>query len=783
MVSLAATYNLSAFPAARVPSKSRAECAVALEHYISLSLAVSRCSTHVPACSIVPQLIRLALRGGFAGAGGRIEKLPLPRALRVMQAMAALGTTCKHSKELTSLIVRQAPQAINSAVVESLRCRQPQVLLQLTWWDWVRYCVPIMGLRDGLAAASMAPAPLQHTRGLAVVVEAPQQHNHTTNAGALRSLAVPTSASYRDRRCLPWSVHTVAGVHTIVDSMTLLLHALLTVRLYQAHTDEADAVAPDVFADKIRAVLTKHDRQVFVCAYGALAAFAAQRPMFPLRLLMVDRVARSLRLLDAVPGPATPARSDDVANVSDASLGGSTPGTEHPAGHEAQSRVRREWAALAVSPALFEAPEAKQLGLACMQRVDPAQPSLRVQLERVLVSLGKVESSGRGTCPLKQLKQLPKAASDERVVEGIIAAKRGAGDDSGRTKGLVNRMRIDMLPWLCERVAESPPSVRFGSLLLRLAGSGLFPEGFRDLTNPEVSARLQRMVALNVRNQGGRSMARRQEALCQALQGAHLHMSIERLVPVQQAALLRALESDPRCADVQQHLRPARKSEGAMRSLGKVLNTQPLPLQTYQTLRELVCTAAESCGHPDHLKLAGAVVETEGGTQGGLAADLRCVIQQAYELATVAGTTKPVAGCQVTQELNRMARSVPPQALKEGALVLPAEMEEWSSATVKGSRGTPSELQVCMPHPDPEACHSLLQRPLMPALRCPKYPFSDAGGNVASTCAWMAGLYEYRLTLATACITRMGDAPVTDGGVNAEEDPQRASGDGILCNT
>lgn len=695
MVSLAATHNLSAFPAARVPSKLRAECAVALEHYVTLSLAISRCSTHVPACSKVPQLIWLALRGGFVGADGRIEKLPLPRALRVMQALAALGTTCKHSKELTSLIVRQAPWAINAAVVESLKSRQSQVLPQLTWWDWVRYFVPIMGLQSGLAAASMAPAPLQHTRGLAVVVEAPNQHNHAANSGDLRSLAVPTAASYRNRRCLPWRVHTAAGVHTVVDSMTLLLHALLTVRLYQAHTDEDDAVAPAVFAGKVRAVLTKQDKRVFSCAYAALAAFATQRPLFPLRLLLVDRVARSLRLLDAVPAQAPPAWAEDVATASDAWPRGSGPGSEHCAGYEAQSHVQHEWAALAVSPALLEAPEAKQLGLAFVQRVDPAQPSLRVQLEKVLASLGRIESSSRGTCPLKQLKQLPEAASDELVVEGIIAAKRCARDDSGRTKGLVNRMRIDMLPWLCDRVAECPPSVRFGSLLLRIAGSGLFPEEFRGLTNREVSARLHHMVALGARKQGDPCMARRQEALCQALQGAHLHMSIERLVPVQQAALLRALEADPRCADVQQHLRPARKIEGTMRNLGKALNTQALPLQTYQTLRELVCTAAERSGHPDHLQPAGEEMDSEGATPGGLAEDLWCVIQQAYELVTVAGTGKPVAGCQVTREQNGMASSAPRQVLKEGALVLPAEMEEWSSATVKGSRGTPSELQVC----------------------------------------------------------------------------------------
>lgn len=697
MVALAATYSLAAFPTAGMRSKSPLECTQALYHCTCLCLAVSRSRTHVPACSQAPRLMWLALQGGYMDARGRIETLPLPRATHLLQALAALGTTCVHSRKLAALVVRQAPTAINAAVAESLRCMQPQPLPQLTWWDWVRFYTPSMGLWGGLCAASMAPAPLQHMRGLAVRIESPHPRSHAVHAGIVRSLSLPTASSYRDRRCLPWSVHAAAGVQPVVDSVTLLLHALLTVRLCQAGTDATDELTPAVFARKVRAAISHQDRQVFVSAYAALSAFTSQRPLFPQRLLMVDRVARSLSLLDGpqTPRPAAQGQVRTGSAAQDASGAGVGVGS---AASVAGSPAQREWATLAVSPEVFDTSEATSLRLSCLQRVDPNQPSLRVQLGAALEHMERSESRRDDRCCLKRLKHVPGDATDEDVVWAIVSAKRAAGEDQGKSAGLIRRMRVGAALWICDRVAEIPSSVRFGNLLLRLAVPGQFPDAFHNMLNTEVAARL---VSRMGRGHGSRASVSFHEALCQAMQAAFLHVSLQGLAPVQLVAFLRLLESDGRCTDLQHHLRPGRKSEGVMRGLLKLLNTQPLPPRAYHVLRELVATAAAVPVQRDHMQQAGGGASADGAAQGELLADLQLLMRQAAEVAAAAGRAKPVAGCQVSRELEGMGRHVRLQALKQGALELPVEMEEWCSATVKSARGTPSELQVCKALPCP----------------------------------------------------------------------------------
>ena len=624
-----------------------------------------------------------ALQGGFADAKGDIEPLPLPRLLSMMQVVATLGTTCTYSMQLTNLATQHLPRAIAAATTESLYCRQQQSLTQLTWWDWVRFYVPQMGLWEGLSAASMAPAPLQHTRGLAVLVEAPLPHLQATQTGVPRWLCVPVAATFKDRRCLPWSVHAAAGARPMVDSMTLLMRALLSARLRQANFADQNILTPAKFSEQARSMMTKQDWKVISCVYAALHAFPEQRCLFPQRLLMVDRFIHALASLDDARAGASALEPKDTSDIP--SLPDGTQCSDKDGVDGLLQKV--QWAALTVSHSVFDTPEATSHELACLQRMDPTQPPLWKQLQGALQGLHR---SGKRrvtrSTPFGLLGRVSENSSDESTLKAIVTVLQQYPQSMYVIAKTLARMRRACILWMCDRVADLPASIRFGRLFDRLSPDVVcMLRGWStDMSNEQIAEFLRSKVP---HRWSKLSETSKYEALCQVFQAAIAQRYIQGLDREQQVVLLRIMESDARCASVWQKLRPSRKHDGAVCSVLHLLNTQLLPLQTYRLVCEVACSAADARAQNEVLK--------EAATGGGWAGDVRCLMRQASEVIAMAGSNIPVAGCQITRQLEGMAHRKLTGDLKQGLLALPAEMEARCINMVKSSKGTPSELQVC----------------------------------------------------------------------------------------
>eukprot|EP00892_Ulva_mutabilis_P009813 jgi/Ulvmu1/7203/UM034_0112.1 len=687
MVELAATLNLAALPASHAPSGVPRECQLVLDHLVQLCLAVGRSQTHVPACSKAPQMLWHAMHGGFAGAAGGIQPLSLPRLLSILQALVALGTSCKHTRKLIDLVALLAPRAIDAAAAESMSCQQPRPLVQLTWWDWVRFYVPQMGLWQGLRAASIAPAPVQHTRGLALLLPSALANSHATQERAPVHLCVPSASSFKARECIPWSMHAAAGARPLADSVTLLMHELLTARLCQVRDAEADMIAPATFADKARAVVTEQDRRVFARAYAALHAFSGQRTQFPHRLLMSDRVARSLCLLDGAPA-AGAAEATGAAeawcSVRDA--------------HENKrscGAVKAQWAALSISPKLLDG-AAAQAHLSSLQRMSPGQPPLRAQLQQVLDAIRESSETeprlaqAAQDLPVMRLGDVADDASDEEVMQALVDTLQGFPKFERTNTLILTRLRQQSVQWVIDSVAEMPESMRFGRLLVRLAPSShSLVRGADDLSNADIARRL---TSLQRSNSGRDNYWRptKHAALCSVFQAAATIVNIQSLDPRQQAALMRLIDSDPRCTAVKERLRPSRKADSAMRGMLKLLNTQLLDAQTYLALQEATaCAAHVAQDLPQRPRLESRLELS----QGGWLESWRCLGREAREVVAAAGSAQPVARCQVTREMESAAGGVGTGALEQGALSLPEDLEMWCSNTVNSARGTPSELQ------------------------------------------------------------------------------------------